>query len=419
MKKIVKFIFLIVVCLLPVIVDAKVNLNLEWTLRNYRFITSYEGNYYFVDSDNYYDVFDVYSYNKNKELIETTTFDYDFNYKMSDLYNDYLNKKLYGGEDSPLCYNEELNLYYEADFWGSLYARVYGEYSNDPLTWLHYDAENDRDALISLLGKKYELYEKCISLGISYLDIFEEGEYFNVSGEFNNSMRYLIFNDDFDIIYETTGKYDDFIRLHVDGDKIYKISNGRKLEIFKIGEEECEFLYEFDLLESLENQVVDYYFYLIKFEIKDNILFLLYDRTMPKTSDSEYASTEKVRGNDYLFVKYRISGDVEFISSNNEEFVSEKKTDENDKEYVEFKITPKEGYIVDKIIVTDSDGKQIDVTDNKFYMPMNDVKIEVKYVQGEYLPIPDTGLGKSITLILIGTILIGLGLYTFNFVRQE
>ena len=50
---------------------------------------------------------------------------------------------------------------------------------------------------------------------------------------------------------------------------------------------------------------------------------------------------------------------------------------------------------------------------------MNDVRVEVKYIQGEYLPIPDTGLSKSITLILIGAILIGLGLYTFNFVRQE
>ena len=33
--------------------------------------------YYFADSDNYYNAFDVYSYNKNKELIDTFTFDYD------------------------------------------------------------------------------------------------------------------------------------------------------------------------------------------------------------------------------------------------------------------------------------------------------------------------------------------------------
>ena len=72
-----------------------------------------------------------------------------------------------------------------------------------------------------------------------------------------------------------------------------------------------------------------------------------------------------------------------------------------------------------EIIVTDINGNRIDVTNNKFYKPMNDVRVEVKYVQGEYLPIPDTFLGKSITLILIGLILIGLGLYTVNYVKRE
>ena len=52
-------------------------------------------------------------------------------------------------------------------------------------------------------------------------------------------------------------------------------------------------------------------------------------------------------------------------------------------------------------------------------MPMTDVKVEVKYVNGEYLPIPDTFLSKSLTLIIIGLVLVGLGIYTINYVRGE
>ena len=44
---------------------------------------------------------------------------------------------------------------------------------------------------------------------------------------------------------------------------------------------------------------------------------------------------------------------------------------------------------------------RIEVTNNKFIMPMSDVKVEVKYVKGEYLPIPDTFLSRSVSLILI------------------
>ena len=48
-----------------------------------------------------------------------------------------------------------------------------------------------------------------------------------------------------------------------------------------------------------------------------------------------------------------------------------------------------------------------------------DVVVSVTYKVGEYLPIPDTGLSQSITIILIGLILISLGAYTINYVRQE
>ena len=98
---------------------------------------------------------------------------------------------------------------------------------------------------------------------------------------------------------------------------------------------------------------------------------------------------------------------------------AERKIDEFDREYVELKITPKDGYVIDEVIVTDVNGNKIEVTDNKFYMPSTDVKVEVKYKGGEYLPIPNTALSQNISFILIGIILIGLGMYTMNFIKRE
>ena len=116
---------------------------------------------------------------------------------------------------------------------------------------------------------------------------------------------------------------------------------------------------------------------------------------------------------------YNLDFDIEKVNSTNGDFTYESKVDEDGRSYVELKIEPKKGYSVKEIIVTDVNGNKIEVTNNKFYMPLNDVKVEVKYEYGEYVPIPDTFLGKSVTLIFIGLILVSLGLYTINYVRQE
>ena len=121
----------------------------------------------------------------------------------------------------------------------------------------------------------------------------------------------------------------------------------------------------------------------------------------------------------YITLKYSINYEVEKVISSNGDFTYENKVDEDGKSYVELKIEPKKGYSVKEIIVTDLNGNKIEVTDNKFYMPLNDVKVEVKYIEGEYLPIPNTALSQNISFILIGLILIGLGSYTMKFVKRE
>lgn len=49
-------------------------------------------------------------------------------------------------------------------------------------------------------------------------------------------------------------------------------------------------------------------------------------------------------------------------------------------EEVSFKVQPKDGYKLEKVIVTDAEGKQVVFTDYKFTMPSNDVTIEAIFI---------------------------------------
>lgn len=72
---------------------------------------------------------------------------------------------------------------------------------------------------------------------------------------------------------------------------------------------------------------------------------------------------------------------------------------------VTIKATPGEGYRIDKIIVTDANGNNIDVVDNKFIMPASNVTIKVIFTN---TPIdnPKTGtmdvIGALVILALLG-----------------
>ena len=126
-----------------------------------------------------------------------------------------------------------------------------------------------------------------------------------------------------------------------------------------------------------------------------------------------------MQNDSFLTMVYDLDFDIEKVESSNGEFTYESKIDEDGKEYIELKITPKEGYSIENIIVTDASGNKIEVKNNRFYKPLNDVKIEVTYINGEYVPIPNTALNSNVTFILISVILIGLGLYVMNFVKRE
>lgn len=85
-------------------------------------------------------------------------------------------------------------------------------------------------------------------------------------------------------------------------------------------------------------------------------------------------------------------------------------------------LTPKvkEGYIVKRVIVRDSSGKEIKVnSDNTFIMPDDDVSIEVVYEKKEVVINPETASTLSavltlISLIILGTILVRTKKLNYN-----
>ncbi len=77
----------------------------------------------------------------------------------------------------------------------------------------------------------------------------------------------------------------------------------------------------------------------------------------------------------------------------------------NDGDAIEFTVTPKEGYVLGEVKVTDSNGNVVIFTDYKFTMPSADVLIEATFI-----PINPNTSAISVTLIVILSIIFGIGL---------
>ena len=67
-------------------------------------------------------------------------------------------------------------------------------------------------------------------------------------------------------------------------------------------------------------------------------------------------------------------------------------------EEVSFKVQPKDGYKLEKVIVTDAEGKQVVFTDYKFTMPSNNVTIEAIFVVDN----PNTVDVSLLSVIIVG-----------------
>ena len=421
MKKIINIIILLVVCLLPTVVaDAKVNYEYDWDISNSVFLNKNGKSFnvlnyvYNLDADN------IYVYDENGEYVEEKTF---INYDDSNL------DELIGSEDFEayknliyLTYNNVFDDDSKITYYVSYYSDSFHYYDFTQSTNITIKFEDDLSLTRKLLGKKYDVYLNMKSLDYEVNYIYECNNYYvvyyydpNVDSElisvldskYKNIFSYTINNDIY--FYNSVYVYDDLIYFFADNVTIdiYKI-DGTKYDTIKIDYVELSDT-EYDSCDG---------FGIRNIYIKNNEMLLFYQANRCATRlemiDDSYTDISGIAPAplESFILKYTLDYDIDTVFSSNGEFTYETKEDEDGKSYVELKITPKDGYSVEDIIVTDIYGNRIEVTNNKFYKPLNDVKIEVKYIQGEYLPIPDTLLNVNVWAVVFGILFIIVGCST-------
>ena len=117
---------------------------------------------------------------------------------------------------------------------------------------------------------------------------------------------------------------------------------------------------------------------------------------------------------EHYAIPYNIIVNVEGegeVKANEQSFASQKQTIE---------VTYKEGYRVESVIVTDSEGNNIDVEDNSFIMPASDVTIFVKIVKDvkEESPVIENPNTNAFPITGIIVITIGLGIIGIRYFQK-
>ena len=418
MKRLMKLFIFIFICFMPFIVDAETKLTYEWKVEDLYYITSVDGKYYFYDNmDDYY----VNIYDKDGNFLVNKDSGFEDVENIADIYNNKLYSTMMFLDDSQIKYNSKLNKYYTTYLFNGEVI-LYNDKTNSES--IMYEFDNSEDEIKELIGKEYDIYtdlrSKDLIVGII---AYENGHYISYSIDQDNGMSVNIFNENLEPVYEK--KFEEFFLppVKIYNNKIYIIDEESVLNIYDL---KGNVLFTRNLYLDMNEIYKDHYLYPCRIDVEHNNLVIQFEHYLNEPTGMKARTFDKNnifdmgrQGSSLVAVKFKIESDIEFVNSNNGEAIGEKKIDEFDREYVELRIEPKAGYIVDEIIVTDAYGNRIEVTDNKFYMPSSDVKVEVKYKGGEYLPIPNTALSQNISFILIGIILIGLGMYTMNFIKKE
>ena len=420
MKKIIKLFIFILICLVPIVGNAESKLNFEWKLEDNQYITDSDGYYWFA---NYNDSVSFAKYNKDGKFIEKKFIPEET--KLETVYNDPVLKAYLEESYYDLKYNSKYDKYFLANYYDRSLV-VFGEKLGEAVSNISFEEESD--LVKEYLGREFTIYDNLVKAGYYVENIYvDEGYYISYYG--NDTHFFVeIYNNNGNSIFKTEKNGDYDIIAHVNNNNVYVIEEEDTIKVYGL---DGELLNTFNISSKLESLYPNDEFYLWDFQVNNNNIMLLYDHeyhydnpqageTFNYNYSKDFFDKAKARQAQFLFLKYRIENDMTLAADKTGgRYTAERKIDEFDREYVELNITTIDGYVVDTIKVVDAYGNEIEVTDNKFYMPGSDVIVSVTYKVGEYLPIPDTGLSQSITIILIGLILISLGAYTINYVRQE
>ena len=423
MKKIVNIFVLIVVCLLPTIVDAKANFELKNEYLNEMFLYEEDGkNYFYNGLFGTYENGSLKIYDYDKNLLEEG-FIVDEYESISELYShrvvlEYLNNMyIYNRLGTVIKCESELYGFNFSDGYVNVFKL--DDDSNETIYF-----EDDDTLIKKYFGKGYDIYLDILDRGYIVYNIRKFDDYYIVDYNVSEYEDHTaIIDGNLNVILDFKLDYNKYQAVHIYDNLIYVMKTNKVLELYKMDGTKLQ---TYNIVsENIDNASGTHCNYDSPYFLKivNNRLYIVYGNGRYGCEERRnYSDASEVVGmliNDFITLEYELDFDVNKIESSKGEFTYESKKDENGKSYVELKIEPKEGYSVEDIIVTDVNGNRIEVTNNKFYKPLNDVNVEVKYVYGEYLPIPDTFLGKSVTVIVIGLILIGLGFYTINYINVE
>ena len=426
MKKIFKLLILFFVCFLPVMVDAKANFEFDKEFNQLIFLYEEYGNSYYmnINANGFDKEGSLIVFDSNNNLIEESTIapaekesNID-NKPLVEFFKTYLPIREYL---TPYEYDNKL-------FLASFLDGGFEFFDLETFTPGGFEFEEDLSLTKKVLGKSYELYTYLLDnnheIGfINEYDGYFVVEYYNIDSE---RPFISVFDSQFEEILKFEIEYKNDVTIYIHDKLIYVMENNKQIDLYKLDGTKIQTLrVTHDLID--ENMDGEYCTYIdpVDINIINNNLYITYyktnggcDKRLSLTDVEEYSKLIAAIPTTFT-LKYKIDFDVETVSSSNGDFTYEEVVSDYGKSYVELKVVPKDGYSVEEIIVTDINGNRIEVINNRFLKPLTDVKIEVKYVKGEYLPIPDTFLGKSVSLIIIGLILVSLGFYTINYVRQE
>ncbi len=126
---------------------------------------------------------------------------------------------------------------------------------------------------------------------------------------------------------------------------------------------------------------------------------------------------EEINGRNPVALKYSFTYDIETKTDGNGDIKVENTSKSG--EEITYEVTPKKGYVLGVVKVTDSNGNTIEFTSNRFTMPNSDVTIEATFIP-EVLSIITNPETKDIAIITLTIALItGLIFTIFNYKKLK
>ena len=189
MKKLINVLLLIVVCFVPLMVNAETELKYEWQVKNKDYISGVDGKYYLFNDDGK----GFYIYDRNGSFIKNQDLDSFDEKNFDDIYKNKLVTDFAEFNDGTYSkYNSELDKYYSTNYYSGEFI-VYGETIEDNSTILNFD-ENLLE-IKELIGNEFNVADKVFSEDLLVDAILIENNY---SFDQKSIENILYIDEDFD-----------------------------------------------------------------------------------------------------------------------------------------------------------------------------------------------------------------------------